>query len=75
MGDGAMTTQHETEALTYVRAANTQLRRLVHEYLTRRVTLTPDEALEAQRELAALRLGAAWLSAKLEDTSASVQDE
>lgn len=67
-------TTHDTGALTHIREANTQLRQVVHQYLTSRVTLTPDEALEAQRELAALGMGTAWLHAKLEDSIAPVQD-
>mgnify|MGYP001551724837 CR=1 FL=1 len=63
-----MTLTHETEALAHIREANTQLRQLVHHYLTRHLTLTLDEALQAQRELAALRLGTAWPHARLEAT-------
>lgn len=74
MGDDEMTA-HETSALFYVQEANSQLRQLVHQYLTSSVTLMPDEALQAQRELAALSMGAAWLRAKVEHSIASIQDD
>lgn len=76
MADDEMaTTYGESGALAHVHEANAQLRQLVHQFLTRRVTLTPDEALQAQRELAALALGTAWLHTKLRDTIASGQDD
>lgn len=80
MGDNAMAdderaTESESGALAHVHEANMQLRQLVHQFLTRRVTLAPDEALQTQRELAALGLGTAWLHARLRDTIASGQDD
>ena len=80
MGDNAMAdderaTKSESGALAHVHEANVQLRQLVHQFLTRRVNITPDEALQAQRELAALGLGTAWLHARLQDTMASAQDD
>ncbi len=70
-----MATTHESGALAHIQEANMQLRQLVHQFLTQRVTLAPDEALQIQRELAALGLGTAWLHAKLRDMIASTQDD
>ena len=77
MAGDEMATTHETGAVAHVHEANMQLRQLVHQFLTRRVTLTPDEALQTQRELAALSLGTAWLHARLRDiiASASAQED
>ncbi|MDE3231119.1 MAG: hypothetical protein KGO05_14670 [Chloroflexota bacterium] len=74
MADDETATAHESEALAHARAANAQLRQVVHQFLMRRVTLTPDEALQTQRELAALSLGTTWLHAKLQDIIAREQD-
>lgn len=70
-----MATTPERGALAHIHEANLQLRQLVHQLLAQRVTLTPDEALQAQRELAALSLGTAWLRARLQDGSASAQSD
>ncbi len=75
MADDELTTTHASGALTRVHEANMQLRQLVHQFLTRSVTLTPDEALQTQHELAALSLGTAWLHARLQDIIASAQDD
>ena len=75
MADDEVATTHETEVVAHVHEANMQLRQLVHQFLARRVTLTPDEALQTQRELAALSLGTAWLHARLRDIIASAQDD
>ncbi len=80
MGDRAMredkmARKPESDALAYVHEANVQLRQLVHQFLTQRVTLTPDEVAQAQRELAALGLGTAWLHARLRDMSAGARED
>jgi hypothetical protein len=75
MTDDKIATTPESGALVHVHEANAQLRQLVHRFLKQRVTLTPDEALQTQRELAALSLGAAWLHAKLRDIVTSAQDD
>lgn len=73
MADDEMATTPDSGALAHIHEANVQLRQLVHQFLTRRVALTPDEALQAQRELASLSLGTAWLHARLRDVIASAQ--
>lgn len=75
MADDEMATMHESGAPARVHEANMQLRQLAHQFLTGRVTLTPEEALQTQRELAALGLGTAWLHAKLRDMTASAQGD
>ncbi len=75
MADDAMATTPESGALAHVHEANVQLRQLAHQFLTQRMTLTPEEALQTQRELAALSLGTAWLHARMRDILASAQDD
>jgi len=75
MADDEMATTDESGALAHVHEANLHLRQLVRQFLTQRMTLTPEEALQTQRELAALGLGTAWLHAKLRDMIASAQDD
>jgi hypothetical protein len=75
MADDEMATTREPVALTYVQEANTQLRALVHQFLTKHMTLTPDEAMQVQHELAALSMGRAWLHARLQDIIVGARDE